>query len=192
MGLTADCPQCRHSESSDSHRGGRIGACPRCGTRMRAATAGKAEGRCSCLVANSLITLGLGGAQLGQPMRLAATGLADEFMRAEREQLDRSDGQVHGPGCVVHGYLAPEGHPWKIALVPAPDAGPATWIVTERLQYRKCRGCGASIVASAGTLMDREWRPARDRPQHRPGPAPGRHVRVQGLPRRREPAVLTR
>jgi len=155
--------ECGHSEASDNHRGGQIGACPQCGTQMRAATAGKARGRYTCPISNHLVTLGLGGVELDQPMRLVATAAIDEFMRTEREYLARSQGQVYGPLCVVDECLPPAGrsHPWKVVLIPAPDADPAVWIVNERLRYKKCKGCGASIVASGKTRMDREWTPKR-------------------------------
>lgn len=163
MGMTATCPECGHAEASDNHRGGRIGACPECGAQMRAATAGKARGRYTCPVSGKLVTLGLGGVQLDTPMCLIATGPVDEFMRTELRYLERAEGKVFGPGCVVADSLPLGGHgnPWNVALVPAPDADPATWTVNEQLQYKKCKGCGASIVASDSTRMDRDWTPKR-------------------------------
>jgi hypothetical protein len=163
MGMTATCPGCGHSEASDNHRGGRLGACPKCGGQMRGATAGKARGRYTCPVTGSLVTLGLGGVQLDQPMRLIATGAIDEFDRTERKYLARSEGLVYGPGCVVDEVLPPGGrsHPWKVALIPAPGSDPAAWVVNERLQYKKCKGCGASVVASDDTRMDHDWTPKR-------------------------------
>lgn len=165
MGMTATCPECSHSETSDNHRGGRIGACPKCGAQLQAATAGKAKGRYTCPITNSLVTLGLGGMQFDKPMRLVATAAVDEFMRTEREYLDRAEGKVFGPGCVVDECLPPGGrsHPWKVALIPAPEADPAGWVVNEQLHYKKCKGCGASVVAGAKTRMDRAWVPRRAR-----------------------------
>ena len=171
MGMTATCPECSHSETSDNHRGGRIGACPKCGTQMQAATAGKAKGRYTCPISGKLVTLGLGGVLLDLPMHLVAASAIDEFMRTERAYLERAEGKVFGPGCVVDECLPPGGrsHPWKVVLIPALDTDPATWVVNEQLQYKKCKGCGASIVASDETRMDHEWTPARARYSRRGG-----------------------
>ena len=130
---------------------------------MQGATAGNAKGRYICPISGKLVTLGLGGVQLDLPMRLIATGAIDQFMRTERKYLERAEGKVFGPGCVVDECLPPGGrfHPWKVVLIPATDADPATWIVNERLQYKKCKGCGAGIVASDETRMDHEWTPKR-------------------------------
>lgn len=164
MGMTAKCGGCGHEENSDNHRGARLGTCPECGTPMQAATAGKAKGRYTCPITNSLVTLGLGGVMLDQPMRLVATNAIDEFMRTERAYLERAAGKVFGPGCVVDECLPPAGrsHPWKVVLIPAPDADPATWFVNERLAYKKCAACPKKVAASDKTLMAGPWKPRRD------------------------------
>lgn len=164
MGMTAKCAGCGHEESSDNHRGARIGSCPECSGQMQAHTTGKAKGRYTCPVSGQLVTLGLGGMELDQPMRLVATAVIDEFMRTERRYLARSQGRVYGPGCVVDECLSPGGrsHPWKVMLMPAPDADPATWFVNERLTYRKCAACPKKVVASDATRMPGQWTPRRD------------------------------
>jgi hypothetical protein len=106
---------------------------------------------------------------------------------------------VYGPVCVVDECLPSAGrsHPWKVVLIPAPDADPAVWIVNERLRYKKCKGCGASIVASGKTRMDREWTPKRAwysrgrvTRDTAPGPHPAGTYACRELPRRRKPVVL--
>ena len=147
------------------------------------------------------MTLGLGGVQLDMPMRLIATGAIDEFMRTERQYLDHAKGKVFGPGCVVDECLPPGGrsHPWKVVLIPAADADPATWIVNEQLQYKKCKGCGASIAASIETWMDHEWTPARARYSRRgvtrdtaPGPHTAGTYACKECRSGEKPAVLRR
>lgn len=125
MGMTATCPECGHSAPSDSHRGGRLGNCPKCGTPMRAHTAGKAKGRYICPIAGHICTLGLGSTiQLTEPMRLVFQPGWDYYGRDEpdperpgwmrrtryhrgtpegyeQEKLNRAAGRVFGPGCVI-------------------------------------------------------------------------------------------
>jgi hypothetical protein len=102
MGMTAQCAGCGHTESSDNHRGGRLGTCPECGGQMRAHTAGKAKGRYTCPVSGSLVTLGLTGVQLDQPMRVALIAAGGRYHGRELGPWERSwlaagEGKVYGP-----------------------------------------------------------------------------------------------
>jgi hypothetical protein len=186
--MTATCPECLYSESSDSHRGGRIGPCPRCGTRMRAHTAGRAKGRYLCPVAGEVVTLGLrSAAQLEAPVRLvfiagadalAAGGRRDQPDRYEQEKLRRAGGLVLGPGCVVSsGLEVPQpgsyGHGRAGAyLVPAPDSSPLDWFVNEPVTYRKCGACPGKVVAGDATRLPGPWAPRRAFYRARRGNAP--------------------
>src|SRR5487761_1205828 len=72
MGMNAICPSCGHADRSSNRRGSQLGACPQCGTPMRAHTAGRAKGRYICPVNGGVITLGLRYiAQPTEPKRLA-------------------------------------------------------------------------------------------------------------------------
>jgi Bifunctional DNA primase/polymerase, N-terminal/SNF2-related domain len=190
MGMTAVCPSCGHAEPSSNRRGARLGSCPRCGTPMRAHTAGKAKGRYLCPVAGGVFTHGLGrSVELAEPMRLAFQPGWDNdryeadpdrpgwnrpvtYHRAEpdateQRYLDRAAGRVFGPGCVISGDFTPppRGDRWHgragVYLIPAPDADPVTWFVNEPVAYKKCAACPAKVIASDQNRMDREWVPAR-------------------------------
>ena len=172
MGMMALCSGgCGYKAPSDSHRGGRLGNCPQCGAPMRGHTAGRAKGRYVCPISGSLVTLGLGGVQLARAMRIAVENPDDPQRNLgpwEWDYLARANGLVFGPGCVVTGDVDP-GRPnprgWtRTILVPVPDADPATWFVNERLVYKKCRGCGAQVIANDdANLMATEWVPKRTR-----------------------------
>lgn len=179
MGMTVNCASCGHEESSDNHRGARIGSCPECGGQMQAHTGGKSKGRYRCPVTGWVFTLGMRySVQLEQPMRLVFVPGWDNYWgerrhRAEPEgqelkYLERAVGLVLGPGCAVDRDFAPPapddhhyGHA-GVYLVPAPDADPATWFVNERLTYRKCAACPKKVVASDATRMPGQWTPRRD------------------------------
>jgi len=189
MGMTALCSGgCGYSAPSDTHRGGRLGNCPECGTPMRGHTAGQAKGRYLCPITGYVFTFGMRNTcQLDEPMRLvfipgwdyALPGSGqDRYHRTEpamyeQKKLDRMAGRVLGPGCVISGDYRPR-EPGDmgygkadICLVPAPDADPAMWFVNERLIYKKCRGCGAQVIANDDThLMTTEWVPKRERYSH--------------------------
>lgn len=132
MGMTATCAGCGHAESSDNHRGARLGACPQCGGQMRAHTVGKSRGRYRCPVTGWVFTLGMRySVQLDQPMRLVFVPGWDTTdrepdpdrpgwlrpvrrHRAEPEQqeleyLERTGHLVLGPGCAVERPFAQPG-----------------------------------------------------------------------------------
>lgn len=194
MGMTVKCSRCEYTGKSSSRRGAVLGACPEpgCGGQLQAHTAGKARGRYTCPVSGDLVTLGLTGVQIAAPMRVAVIAEGGryhgrELGPPEREWLVNGEGKVYGPGCVVKDALDPDREsPFtpRVTLVPAPGTDPATWIVNEQLQYRKCKGCGASIAVSDTTRMTREWTPKRSRYSRRggtratnPGPHPaGTHA----------------
>jgi predicted RNA-binding Zn-ribbon protein involved in translation (DUF1610 family) len=178
MGMTATCADCGHAESSDNHRGGRLGACPECGGQMRAHTAGKSRGRYRCPVTGWVFTLGMRySVQLGQPMRLVFIPGWDNYSgerrhraepeRQEREYLERAGNLVLGPCCAVERDFAqpgPDDYHYGHAgvyLVPAPDADPGTWFVNEPLAYKKCAACPKKVVAGDATRMPVEWKPRR-------------------------------
>jgi hypothetical protein len=187
MGMTATCAACGHAEPSDSHRGARLGACPECGGQMRAHTAGKAKGRYICPVSGRLVTLGLTGVQLDQPMRVALVAEGGRYHGRElgpweRDWLVGGEGKVYGPGCVVNERLDPAGEsPFtpRVALVPADPAGDAAaWIVNDKLVYRKCAACPRKVVASDDTCMPEPWTPRRAfywRRRHSSPTSPGPH-----------------
>jgi hypothetical protein len=188
MGMTAICPQCGHTEASSNRRGARLGTCTKCGTPMRAHTAGQAKGRYSCPVSGQVTTLGMRYAmQIDQPMRLVFipgwdnSGREDDpdrpgwlrparFHRdtpdkGEQEKLDRAAGRVFGPGCVFdRDYTAPKPDSARhgqagVYLVPAPDADPAEWFVNERLEYKRCAGCTSMVAVTERTVMPEPWAP---------------------------------
>jgi hypothetical protein len=188
MGMTATCAGCGHAESSDNRRGTQLGSCPECGGQMRAHTAGKAKGRYTCPVSGSLVTLGLTGVQLEEPMRIALISEGGKYHGRElgpweRDWLAATEGKVYGPGCVVTDRLDPvRESPFtpRVTLAPAGSAGdPASWIVNVKLEYRKCAACPAKVVASDATRMTEPWAPRRaEYRRHRryiptsPGPHP--------------------
>lgn len=50
----------------------------------------------------------------------------------------------------------------RVALVPAGLAGnPDSWVVNDKLTYRKCAACPAKVVASDATRMPGPWTPRR-------------------------------
>ncbi len=170
MGMTATCSACGHGEASDNHRGARLSACPKCGGRMRAHTAGQARGRYLCPISGSLVTLGLTGVQLDEPMRVALIAEGGRYHGRElgpweRDWLAAGDGKVYGPGCVVSDRLDPAREsPFtpRVTLVPAGPVGePDTWIVNEKLAYRKCAACPQKVIASDETRMPEPWQPRR-------------------------------
>ncbi len=191
MGMTATCAGCGHAESSDNHRGGRLGTCPECGGQMRAHTAGKSRGRYRCPVSGWVFTFGMRySVQLGQPMRLMFVPGWDDDRRepgperpgwlrpvryqrteptaSEQEYLERAGGLALGPGCAVERDFAQPGRDdyhyghAGVYLVPAVDADPATWFVNEPLAYKKCAACPKKVVASDATRMPEPWKPRRD------------------------------
>lgn len=132
MGMTAVCSGgCGYSAPCDSHRGGRLGNCPDCGKPMRAHTAGKAKGRYICPISQTIVTLGITGIQINQPMRVAIEdhGPGRELGSWEREWLAAAEGRMYGPGCVVTEDLDPAPEP---VLVDKGDPRP-------RPGYRTCR-----------------------------------------------------
>ena len=190
--MTAICSAgCGYSAPSDTHRGGRLGTCPECGAPVRGHTAGRAKGRCLCPISGHVVTAGMRySIQLDEPMRLAFVPGWDDNRREpdpdrpgwtrpvryhrtgpgmyELAALDRAAGRVFGPGCVISRDYRQQrpGRAWDgragVYLVPAPAAAPATWFVNERLIYRKCKGCGAQVIANDGTgLMATQWVPRR-------------------------------
>src|SRR5215470_3988849 len=189
MGMTVICPDCGHSERSSNRRGARIGSCPKCGAQMRGHTAGKAQGRYICPIAGGVFTHGLGNSvELAEPMRLVfvpgdddryepdpdrpgwnrrVTYHRDTPRSSEQDDLDRAAGRVFGPACVVRGgFQQPAPGDQRhgragVYLVPAPDAGPATWFVNEPVTYKKCAACPKRVVASDKTRIGHEWVPAR-------------------------------
>lgn len=170
MGMTAVCPKdgCDYNERSNSHRGGRLGTCPRDGTQLRAHTAGRAKGRYICAATGSIVTLGITGVQISEPMRITIEN-PDDTQRSlgpwERRWFGRAEGLVFGPGCVVDRELdpaRPNPYRWmRATLEPAPDADPATWVVNEPLQYKKCAGCNSRVAVTGRSLMTEPWSPAR-------------------------------
>jgi hypothetical protein len=191
MGMAANCPQCGYSTTADTHRGGRLGSCPDCGTQLQGWTAGQARGRYQCPVRGGVFTLGLRhGVQLTEPMRLVfQPGWDDDryeqdperpgwnrsvrYHRTEptdREQayLDRAGGRVFGPGCAISCSFAPPppGDRWHgragVYLVPAPDTDPATWFANERVRYKKCAACPSKVVANDRHRMPEPWTPRRE------------------------------
>ena len=193
--MTARCHGCGYTTASDTHRGARLGTCPECGGQLRGWTAGQARGRYRCPVTGHVFTFGLRHSfQLTEPMRLAFIAGWDDDRRepdpdrpgwlrpvlyhrtepgryGEQDTLDRTAGMVFGPGCVLsRDYRPPAvGDFWAgragVYLVPAPNADPATWFVNERLVYKRCRGCGAMVIANEDgrNRMDHEWVPQRTR-----------------------------
>jgi hypothetical protein len=190
MGMTAVCPSCGHAEPSSNRRGARLGPCPRCGTPLRAHTAGKAKGRYMCPVAGGVFTHGLGrSVELAEPMRLVfqpgwdndrsgedperpgwnqpVTYHRSEPDAIEQEYLDRAGGRVFGPCCVISRDFTPprpgdHSHGRAgVYLVPAADADPAAWFVNQPVTYKKCAACPAKVIASDENRMDRDWVPAR-------------------------------
>ena len=189
MGLEVVCPGCGYSEKGSRRRGAHLGACPDCGTQMRAHTAGMATGRYVCPVTMQVCTHGLGATvELTEPMRLAFVpgwdhGIEpdpdrpgwnrrvgyhrDQAEQQEQEALKRAGGRVFGPGCVISSryQLPASGEPQHgragIYLVPVPATDPATWFVNEPVTYRKCAACPKRVPATSSYRIDHDWSPAR-------------------------------
>jgi hypothetical protein len=142
---------------------------------MRAHTAGKARGRYICPIARCIVTLGLTGAQLTEPMRIVVETWPPEDRRGlgpdrelspwERSYLANAGDRVFGPGCVVGKDLV-KANPrrWtRVRLAPDPDSDPATWVVNEPLEYQKCAGCADQVPVIPDTVMPEPWQPRRRR-----------------------------
>jgi hypothetical protein len=113
--------------------------------RMRAHTAGKARGRYTCPVTGSLVTLGQTGVQAGLARRRRGKGVRPRLRRQRT------------PGPAGESPFTP-----RVALVPAGLAGnPDSWVVNDKLTYRKCAACPAKVVASDATRMPGPWTPRR-------------------------------
>jgi hypothetical protein len=140
---------------------------------MQAHTAGKAKGRYICPIARCIVTLGLTGVQLDEPMRVVIESYSPEDRQGlgadrelgpwERDYLANAGDRVFGPGCVVVGDLVRDNpRKWTcVRLASAPDADPATWVVNERLSYRQCAACSSRVASTERTVMPEPWSPRR-------------------------------
>lgn len=190
--MNARCPNpdCESVESVinlGGRRGSRVADhhCPDCGTPLVGITAGVSKGRYLDPIGEHVVTLGLTGAALTEPMILVfqpgLDGFFDDRRRAEptryeREDLDRVAGKVLGPGCVVSsdydphrhddaddGFRAAQAARAGLRLVPAPaPVDPNAWLVNEVLAYRKCKACSASVIDTPDRHMPAPWLAARE------------------------------
>lgn len=183
--MTGKCPQCGSVTAVRSRRGARISdhLCPDCGVPLQGVTAGRGRGRYQCPITGDIIVLGLRSTvQLDKPYRLVFSPGTDwngQFRDSpdEREQraLDRVDGRVLGPGCVIDGHYRPDLPPddsWEIreagrarlklvdVIDDAGDGG--NWIVNAPLKFRKCLGCGAAVIDTPENRMATPWVPRRE------------------------------
>lgn len=182
--MTGKCPACGNNVVVRVRRGDRISnhLCPDCQVPLQGVIAGSSRGRYLCPITGDVVVLGLMSAvQLDKPYRLVFSPGTDwngQFRDSpdDREQraLNRINGRILGPGCVINSRYRPdpptedpedvrEAGRARLLLTSVENVpGDRDWIVNAPLTFRKCLGCGATVADTAENRLANQWVPRQE------------------------------